>query len=71
MNDLLTALNAVNGLLAIAMRLFNQADQVSMIIKKRMAENRDHWTDEEKAAIDAALDEAKKRAHSVVLKLNS
>lgn len=33
--------------------------QVSAIVQKRLAENRDHWTDEERASVEQALVDAK------------
>ena len=69
MNDILSALNLLNGLLSAALNLSDEAAKVSAIIQARTTEGRNAWTAEEKAALDAALETAVKNAYAAVDKL--
>lgn len=68
-SDILSAISVINSLLATAMNLFKQASIASGIIEKRLKEGRESWTEEEKAAVDAALAMARKHAKEAVGKL--
>lgn len=69
MSDMLNAITLLNNLLITSVNAMEGAAKVSAIINKRAAEGRDHWTEEEKNALDAELKAASDRAHNAVSKI--